>query len=296
VAYSKAVLFMAAWGETDSQEFPTEDDLLVLPVEEDSVRSYWPRTVGDLWHEYRLYIEADGYVPMMSKPMSFIGMETWLGLATEVVIEFHNRPKVTISEGETREIVLAMRRPQSRYLRFVDDDQKPVPGVEVTSYMFWTAANHCGVPTATLLVEGISDTDGRVPIPDGDFEYAFQLRKPLYHLKDRVDSPMYLTTYLSDQETVVALHRLQKQSLEMIVQKNGAPLVDETLFGQWVGCPCGLCATEIATTDENGRISVDGFYPEEWAFVYFRAKEGFAWEADPKSFSGTEVIKVELGD
>lgn len=297
VAFSKAVLFVAAWGETDSQEFATADDLLVLPLEEDSVRSYWPWTVGDLWHEYRLYIEADGYVSMMSKPMSFIGMETRPGLATQVVVEFHNRPKVTISEGETVEAVLTMRRPQSRYLRFVDDDRKPVSGVGVTSHMFWTNANHCGIPTATLLADGVSDEDGRVLIPDGDFEYAFELSKPFYHLRDwDKDGPMYLVTYLSDHETAVELHRLQKQSLEMIVQKDGTPLSNETLFGHWIGCPCGLCAAEIATTDENGRISVDDFYPEEWAFIYFRAKEKLTWEADPKLFSGGEVIEVELSD
>jgi hypothetical protein len=42
----------------------------------------------------------------------------------------------------------------------------------------------------------------------------------------------------------------------MVVQKKGKPQANKTLFGDWIGCPCGLCDREIATTDDKGRISL----------------------------------------
>lgn len=305
VPFSNAELFMEAWMITDSLKLTTEGNLLMLSLEEDSVRSYWlehaqDRIAQHSWHDYLLYIEADGYVPVLSRPMYFVGTETWVdGPATQVVVEFPNGPKAEVSRGETQEIELTLREPQSRYLRFVDDNQMPVPRVEVKSYMYWSSANRCGVLMgANFLAEGISDEDGRISIPDGEFEYALEFQKPFYYLKEPVYGyPMRLITYLSGQETVVELHKLRRQPLEMSVRKNGEPLANETLFGQWNGCACCARWQHIATTDENGRISLEYFYPEEWDFIAFLDEEGeFAWDADPKQFSGTEIIQVELHD
>ncbi|MBN1933346.1 MAG: hypothetical protein JW934_01710 [Anaerolineae bacterium] len=299
VPFSKATLLMEGWGISGSHELTSENNLLILPLEEELIRSYWNSDVRGYWHDYGLYIEAEGYVSVLSKPMYFIGTEQNFGdISTKVVIEFPNGPKAEIREGQTVDIELTLREPQSRSLCFIDDDQSPVAEIGVVVYMFWSRANHCGaLMEPLLLAKEISDENGCVPIPDGDFQYTLELEKPFYHLKNPVNvGPMALDTYLTDQETVLELHKLRKQSLEMIVRKNGQPLANKILLGQWIGCPCMLCSVEIATTDVSGRIFVQDFYPEEWSFIFFQAEEGggIAWEMDSKALSGIQLIQVEL--
>lgn len=302
VPFSKAELLMETWMLTSSLTLTTETNLLVLSLEEEKVRPFWPDIVQDSWHGYLLYIEAGGYVPVLSKPMRFVGTETEKrDSKSQVIVEFPNGSKTEILEGETKEIELTLRKPQNRFLHFVDDDNLYVPGVRVKSYMFWSAANRCRYPVGVnFLAEEISDEDGRISIPDGEFVYLLELEKPLYHLKGvtRYEPPMSLITYLSGQTTVVNLHKLRKQPLEILVHKNGKPLVDKIMLGQRIGTVCGFWPEELGTTDQNGRISLKDFYPEEWEFIFFWQEDGerVAWKADPKEFSEEEMIQVEISD
>lgn len=287
--------------EETSFTLKTQGNLLVLSLEKEQLRQTWPEDGWVRAENYFLYLEADGYVSVRSKPMYLIGAKTQTGeLAEKVVIEFHQGSKTTILKGETKEVDLMLREPQDRYLVFVDEAQHPVSDVKVKSYMFWSNSNHCGYPSgSTLLAEEISDKEGRVAIPDGEFEYLLEFEKELYHLKEQpLFDPMKLITYLSTQEIIIELHSLNKQPLEMVVKQNGIPQPNKKLYGQWIGCPCGSCPHEFATTDEKGRISLDEFYPEEWLWIYFLnegpLEDGHAWSTDPKEFSGTEVIEVEL--
>jgi hypothetical protein len=305
IPFSKAELLIDAWLLGPRQiAFPleTNGNLLVLSLDEDVARKTWIKD-DSLWiRNYFIYLEADGYVPVRSKGMSFIGatQESSGELVDEVVVEFHNGPRVTIPKGETRKVELTLREPQGRYLLFVDDNHNPVSDVKVRSYMFWSNSNHCAYPQgANFLAEGVSDKEGQVAIPDGEFEYLLEFEKALYHLKDPPGwNPMRLTTYLSSQKTIIELHRLNKRPLEMIVRKDGELQANRTLYGNWTGCPCGLCPYDLAVTDDKGRISLDEFYPEEWRFVFFEdmEKTSFAWQADPKEFPATGVIEVELSE
>jgi hypothetical protein len=295
VSFSKAQLFLETWSYYDTLTLTTKSDLLVLSLEKDSMPPPDYNYAQYDWEHCILYVEAKGYVPVQSKPMECIGMETGCGPSTQVAIEFPDGPAIEIRKGETGEIELRVRKPQDRYLRFVDDDQEPVPGVQVTSGIFWTNANHCAHWTVGWLGEGPSDQEGRVAIPDGDFEYALAFEKPFYHLKqNNVADPMALITYLSDEETVIELHKLQKRRLEMTVLMNGKPLVGETLWGAWIGAPCGLWEQELATTDENGRIVIEDFYPEEWIEIFLWPYDADrpVWSADPQQLSG--FVEVEL--
>ena len=141
---------------------------------------------------------------------------------------------------------MTLRKPQERYLQFVDDEQWPVPGVVVTSHLFFSHANHCAVSMdERFLAEGISVQDGRVQIPDGDFEYLIYFEKPSYWLSgfDQFNppfgaSPWEYLTYLEGQEIMVGLHKLTKQPLRMVVTRDGVPAADEILWGWWIGCTC----------------------------------------------------------
>ncbi len=112
--------------------------------------------------------------------------------------------------GETKEIELILREPQERYLLFVDDNQEPVSDVKVKTYMFWSNSNHCGAPSgANFLTEGHSDEQGRVMIPDGEFEYLLEIEQASDQLEtDSRFNPMSPTMYLSSPETVIKLHYL----------------------------------------------------------------------------------------
>lgn len=299
VPFSKAELLIDAWLATNEQTaFPlkTDGNLLVLPLDEEIVHETWAVKNSQWDRNYYLYLEAEGYAPVRSKGIYFIGANG------EAVVEFHNGPKITAAKGQKKEIELTLRKPQNRSLLFVDDNHNPVSGVKVKSYMFWSRSNHCGYPQgADLLAEETSDKEGRVAIPDGEFEYLLEFEKELYHLKDTSDfGPMTLITYLSSQETVIPLHKLIRHPLEMVVQKDGRPQANRWLSGYLKGCSCGGCDGGIAVTDENGRISLDEFYPEMWEFISFNKGDqygtGFAWKADPNEFSGEEVIEVELSE
>jgi hypothetical protein len=305
VPFSKAELLMDTWTLAPTFPLDTDGNLLVLPLEEKVVRELWMKDLPEdnILHRYFLYFEAKGYTAVRSEKIWFIGSQIGVDEPDdEVVIEFHNGPRARILKGEKQEIELILREPQERRLRFIDDSQNPVPGVKVRSYMFWSSSNHCGNPQgANFLAEGVSDEEGFINIPDGEFEYLLEFEKPLYHLKEPMKgiAPMRLITYLSNQEIVIELHKLNKKPLELFVQKDGEPQPNKTLYGQWIGCPCGLCEHEIAVTDENGKISLDEFYPEEWEWLFFIKGDQFgagSWQANPKEFSGTEVIEVELSE
>lgn len=301
--FARAELLMEDWMYNTAISLTTESDLLVLALNDDAVPIQSEGQFG-YWSAYRLYVEAEGYAAIESEPMSLIGTPGWTSEeepATEVVVKFPNNPPLTVQAGETGEMDLILRKPRARTLRFVDDDRAPVQGVEVTSYMYETGANRCGSPWGRFLAEGISDKAGRVAIPDGDWEYILWFDKPGYHRQEfqgyyTLWGPMELVTYLSSEETVIPLHRLRKQPLRMLFRSNGVPLANEPVYGQWIGCRCSLCEELLATTDEAGRIEMDEFYPEEWAFLFVFGQDGFDWESDgdPKEFPAGEVIEVEL--
>jgi hypothetical protein len=206
-----------------------------------------------------------------------------------------------------QDLYLYLRVPGERRLRFVDDDLNPVPDVWVRAYMFWSNANHCGYPwLSEMLGEGASDTEGRVAVPDGDIRYWLELEKPYYRLQGFTDTlawdvggsarPMVLLTYLSEEETVVPLHRLRRQSLEMVVQRNGHPVAGQDLCAESFDVLCNLYdyCDPIATTDANGRIFLEEFYPEQWQHIFFLGDTGLLWAADVQDLASDGLITVEL--
>jgi len=186
VSFAKAELLLVAWGETKRLELPTEGNQLMLSLDEEWLTSQWTRPLSNMIAGY-LYIQADGYASVRSEPFLWIGaVDIESGKAkrvSELKINFPDGSGITVPEGENRKSKLVLRKPQARYLRFIDDEGKSVSGVSVTSSMFWSASNHCGFLNGVdLLDESVSDAEGRVLVPDGDIEYVFELQKPHYVL------------------------------------------------------------------------------------------------------------------
>jgi hypothetical protein len=67
-----------------------------------------------------------------------------------------------------------------------------------------------------------------------------------------------------------------------------------------LGCRCAAVKhiipdyVEIGITDENGRIVIEDFYPDEWYEVYLAMDEEDdpLWSADPSGLP--ETVKVDL--
>jgi len=174
--------------------------------------------------------------------------------------------------------------------------------------VFWSAWNRCAVLSGLKrLGEHVSDAEGRVPVEDGDLEYAFLLNELLerhYTLKDAAsfvdanweDTDQYFVTRLRGRETTVRLHRTRPVPLNLRVSRNGMPARDETLSGQPAACRrAGDCVVSVATTDKDGRIWISEFYPEEWAVIFLGNEDERLWEIYPDKLPSTGVVRVDLG-
>ena len=317
VPIAQALLFMEDWALYEWITLTAESNTLVIKLNMDSVAVPWEKWQGKTETVYRLYVEADGYAAIESRPMPFIGTyiynshsETY-GPVFQVPVEFLGQPVVQVAAGETKDMEVVVRKLQKRTLRFVDGNQAPLSGVQVWVSLFGSGANHCGhANPAWSLGKGISDKTGRVTIPDGDYEYLIELEKPGYelgsndhfttHWEEDYEYPdgrvLILISYLSGQEIVVELDKRQPQRLEMVVLRKGEPAADRTLYADQWSCYCALCGVELATTDAQGRIALDEFYPDMWWSIYFTDTTDFAWEADPRELPTDQVIQVNLGE
>lgn len=283
---------------------------LVLPLDTEWLRSRWPERFQDMSAVY-LYFKADGYTAIRSEKFLWIGSHgpPFGPRVNEAEITFIGRKPVIVTEGQSAEIEVVFRRPKERFLRLIDDEGKPVPGVKISSYMYWSDENHCGgLSGADPIGSSESDQDGRVAIPDGDFQYAFVFEKRLYVLNEPDAWPYLpprLITYLSKPETTLKMRRWQQRPLEMVVTANAKPAAGLIVGGCLAGCSCGACCGQLAQrsldkttrtkTDGNGKFQMTDFYPEEFERVYLlSAEDKEIWAEDPRKWPSTGVIHVEL--
>lgn len=318
VSIAKAELILVGHIDIGRLELETNGDQLVLMLDEAWLRSQLMNfsfidtrlapSIENMECVY-LYIQADDYAPIRSAPFLWIGADGRGGRrgvdagprrVSQARIGFPNGSEIVLPEGSQKEFTLSMRKPQARYLRFVDDDGAPVPNLRVSSYVYWSELGHCGVLVGDQLAEGTSDAQGRVRVPDGDCEYAIEFEESPYVLKkyDYPSDPRMLITYLEQEETVITLHRWQRRSLEMQVTKAGKPLAGQLLYGWDVICPCMACYTQLALTDQDGWIRLPDFYPEEWEHLFFASSEDDPLnqmrDIDHKLWPQTGVIHIEL--
>lgn len=304
VAISKAELLLSAWSEVKTRSLITDGNALAIILEEDATL-YPPPYEGKPWSDFRVYIEAEGYAPLESKAMQFFGSEVY-NETERVVVDFPNNPALELAEGETQTIDLVVRKPVTRTLHFVDDAGLPVTGVEVDSYLFWSNDNHCGAPSGVVMIDsGSSDESGYVRIPDGDIDYLFDFWDSDYHLQEWYGEeygfgyPMQMEGFMSEPDTEVRLHRLEKRGLEMTITEDGEPVSNKSVIGQIVYCGCGFCGGEIAVTDAHGKIAIEDFFPEKYQNIFLRDSENneIIWQSDPKELIENEIISyhVELG-
>lgn len=282
---------------------------LVLPLDEAWLHSRWPERFQDMSGVY-LYFMADGYVPIRSERFLWIGShgDGFGPRISDTEIRFPGRNPVKVTEGQSAECELVFRRPRDRFIRLVDDDAQPVPGVKVTTYMYWSAENHCGALSgADPMGFANSGEDGRVQVPDGDYQYAIVFEKELYVLNEPdawSDLPPRLIIYLTKPETTLKLHRWRRRPLEIEVTTNDDPSPGLGIYGCLARCSCGACCGPLARhrdqethmeTDTNGRFNLSDFYPEEFDRVFISNDAGKEiWSEDPRKWPATGIIRARL--
>ena len=163
--------------------------------------------------------------------------------------------------------------------------------------MFWSQSNHCAVLSGgEPLGSYVTDADGRIEVPDGDFECALELGRLLQSDHVFVADGRYererLVTELTRSETDIVVHRFPVRGLDMRVRRGEEPVAGVVLHGYSANCPCGACSGPLATTDEAGRIRIEAFRPEKWAWVWLEGHRE-RWQTDPASWP-TGNVEIQI--
>ena len=144
----------------------------------------------------RLLLEAEGLAPISSDLFDWM-IDAPALAAPPVTIRFPRAAPIRLARGEQRDVTLVFRRPRPRSLQLVDPAGAPVTGARVSVWNVYATSNHMGVfEGPVLLKDRTTGQDGRIPIPDGDIEYGFEVHKEHWSLA-RPSPPAFWTTQAS---------------------------------------------------------------------------------------------------
>lgn len=284
-----AELLLVAWGATDRIVLETSAGGLSLTLDAEWLRSRWDRF--DDQEGVYLYLQAPPLAAVQSHRFRWLGAGEHAGAVT---ITFPRGNEVTVEEGmkASRTVVFRTRTP--RRVRIVDPDGRPRPGTAINAFMFWSQSNHCAVLAGgEPLGSFVADNDGWIGVPDGDFEYALELGRGfssdhVFVIEGRYERER-LVTRLPQPGTDVVVHQFPVRPLEMRVWRANEPASDIWLHAHTANCPCGACSGPLARTDETGRIRLDEFRPEEWAWVWLVDGDTEYWRTAPTAWSSGNV-------
>lgn len=305
VTISKAELLLVAWGYTERLTLETQGTALSLPLDGSWLRSRASERFRDLDGVY-LYLQASGFAPIRTDRF------TWPGSGPEPAsgarIQFPGAQELVIPRDGVATSKITFRRPQKKFIRFIDDENKPFPDVKASISVFWSDSNHCGrLAVADSLTKSTSDGNGLIAVPDGDVEYVVEIGSRVAVFKDPGNSafPDRLRLHMNSAIADVPLHRRAMKPLMLQVVHDGAPATGEMLFTCLQDCregSCGSCCGFLQKTDGRGMISLTDFYPEMYGRIFFARPDAKVplqeatplWEMKPPAYPPNAVIKVDL--
>jgi len=275
-AVRKAELLLSWWGDTQriplALEISNGRAIWTLPLDADWLRM--KGIYGQLPDRSFVYLQLEnGFASMRSESFGWIATEpdSKRGpdnskASSETTVDFGRGRTIRVRAGEVRELVLTPRASVSRQVRFIDDDNRPVTDITVSAHMFWSRENRMGVLSGIEpLVEGVvPNAEGIVTVPDGDFEYAIDLDGKHLDIDDP-DAGPYLTvvTRLTAAERTIRIHRHRPYKVSVQVLIGNQPARLAALTGSIARNCAGACSGETAKLDDQGRITIPDFYPEE---------------------------------
>ncbi len=177
VRVTKATLVLVAGGYVDKLPLEISPEGVDLPLDASWLKGHWPGGVSRLKNLDRayIYLKAPGYASMVSNPIHWMGSETG-GLGKNVVISFPHSKILSINRWQKDSLALDFRRPVERFVKLTSGKGNPTVGARVRTYIYWSKLENGELNGADFLGEGISDENGRVPLVDGDFTYAIQIK------------------------------------------------------------------------------------------------------------------------
>jgi hypothetical protein len=171
--------------------------------------------------------------------------------------------------------------------------------LKVSAAIFWADDNHCGrVSGAEPVLTAVTDNEGRLIVPGGDFKYVFQIivlhdTEPRYAFTNPDSSDVsFVTAYLDQPETVIRIHE-ERRSVHVRVYAGDKPLAGAVFSG---GMNLGLCGpgwVQVAVSDANGDAFIGHFYPIQNEILCLANDKEILWRADAKDLA-TDFIEIRL--
>ena len=167
-----ATLFITWYGGYEHVDLPFKDDGVTF---DPSVGI--PTWARDDWSKLSnefagiLFVKTNRNDRLISEPFKWPASDR-----PYVAIDFRNGRSVTVREGESAELTVALQRPVMRVVRFVDDLDRAMARLNVTVELTWDTPNHCGYFVGREpLLRGTTDSRGELRVPFGDGDYPFTL-------------------------------------------------------------------------------------------------------------------------
>ena len=288
VQVSKAELLLVAWAETERIELETSPGGLTLLLEPDWLRSRWSRF--DDQEAVYLYLQSPPLAAIRSHRFRWPVIS---GYGVPTVIAFPGGRQAVVKDIDVS-MTLAFRPAGVRSVRIVDPRGMPLRDVAVGVSMFWSDYNRCVHMTGSeWLGNGVTNAEGLIEVPDGDFEYVLSLGRFTHEFVEgdrRV--PWRLRTHLTEATTEVRAREFAVETLEMRVLRGDEPAASVHLRGYLASCPCGACDGPLGTADETGRIRVDDYRPDQFDRIWLVDDGETVWES--RSTWWPDVLEVRF--
>ena len=310
VSVSRAEMLLVAYGDVRTVPLPAAGSRVVADLSPDWLEREWPERAADVSKAY-LYLEAGELAPLRSEAFDWLGTSGGDGEpVARTEVQFPRAEPVAVEPGADASVTAAFRDREPRWLRLQDQEGRPLAGVTVRAFLFFSRANHCGeiVRTFDLLEESgtgarTTDSAGRVRIPDGDFEVALLFEDLHLHALDHPDALPWptprLVTRLTEEETVLTFERFATRDVDLVVSRGGERVAGAVLTSRIAHCPCGACWGSLGTSDAQGVIPLRDFHPRRYDRVELRPagrpfEEPALWSGDPQAWGPEPVLRVEL--
>jgi hypothetical protein len=277
------------WGGNDVVDLPATGGVTSIDFDSAWVAAKWGATWSEM-ESARLLVKADGYTPMLSEPFPWLGQTKGGNVVSLTSVAFRNQT-ISVARGARQAWTLSMRRPVPRRLRFVDQDGRPVAGLGMEVHMFWTAQNHCGHFEGDPISHGKTDAQGRIAVPDGEFDYGVSIDGPsvfdgegvFFQHVVAVDGP----------ETTVAVHTFDHRTLTGRVVNGNEPVAGARVMAvdRYIGCmDPGLRL--LGTTDAMGSVVLRDFAPDRYDAVGICRDDRELWRGEPMILMKPEGVDI----
>ncbi|HWP83832.1 MAG TPA: hypothetical protein VNN17_01460 [Terriglobia bacterium] len=291
---SKAELYLDVWGGGERIALAPDEAGVRVPLDRSWLCSERPALCQDQYVEGRVLLQAQAFAPVVSGSFLWMGSVETPGEEprTVVTVTFLNGAWMSVAQGESKQLTIPLRRPRPRKLRFVNPAGEPVAGVRVRASLLLAASNPCGSVEGEPLAEGLSDAAGEFIFPDADAVYSFELAKAHHALADpqEPDQNMRIIGAPSGPVSTVVLRELEKRPLQFRIT-GGENLAGLQLSACRTACSCGACCGTLGESDDQGRIDIEDFHPEEYERLTLTDREGRqVWQSAPRALPDGPIV------